>query len=158
MTKLDVQGVTETQMKSSAIVQSKSSDFLIESDSNDNDLEIQIKKDAYHSTNRDTSIVVTNIQSNTMNFITSQWIEITSMVKEQRFWDECYRFAYAGFALFAMVTIMTIVQMFSDRWYEEHAFQIIDNRYVYATDPLYDRVLISLPNWGNQRFILILKY
>lgn len=150
MMKLDVQGeVVETEMKSTPIINSKSSDYLIDSDSNDEDVEIQNKKQTHSSNKSDNS----NIQSIIMNFINIQWIEINAMIKEQRFRDEIIRSSYAGFALFCMVSVMTVTQIFSDRWYENHAYQIIDNAYVYATDPLYDRILISLPDWGDQRYI-----
>jgi hypothetical protein len=47
--------------------------------------------------------------------------------------------------------------MFSDKWFEEHAYRIqtgttpLEDINIFATDPLYDRILLSFPDWSSER-------
>lgn len=108
--------------------------------------------------------------------IIQRWLgRLKTCLKDQQFADELARMAIAATIFISIVMLMTLAQMFSDRWFAMYARNLlffnasaakgqpfdltegilrglaITNGSVYATDPLFDHVSALLPDASGWR-------
>jgi hypothetical protein len=80
------------------------------------------------------------------DYINMKFEKFIYTFSDKRFHKELLRFVLALILLVPTVIAMTTSQIFSDQWYSKNT-----NSGIYATQPLYDRFLLSFPDWTSEQ-------